>query len=116
MTIFDILSERESLLKDSQGGMSFHFLSPARITSFEVFPRRMTTPKNFDLALSWREFEFQFDECQEPEKDELEELVQLLFVLELRHKFWNLTQHEGVFSLHAGVRLSKPSSTSAAVS
>ena len=56
-------------------------------------------PKNFDLALSWKEFEFQFHECQETEKYELEELVQLSFVLELRHKFRNLTQHEGVYIL-----------------
>ena len=45
------------------------------------------------------EFEFQFHECQETVLDELEELVQLLFVLGLRDKFWNLTQHEGVYTL-----------------
>ena len=45
------------------------------------------------------ESEFQFHECQEIVQYELEELVQLLLALELRHKFWNLTQHEGMYTL-----------------
>ena len=54
-------------------------------------------PKRKDLALLWMEPEFQFHECQETAQNELEELVQLKFVLELLHKFWNLNLHEGLF-------------------
>ena len=63
-----------------------------------VFPRHMTT-QEFRSGVVVDGSELQFQECQETEKYELEELVQLLFVLELRHKFWNLTHHKGVYTL-----------------
>ena len=147
MTNLEISAERESPLKDSQARMSFHFLSPTGITSFEWYTgfvgildcvawvssmRDCSNSveqsslscatdlsksysllvglclgslicnwlhRNFDLALSWMEFEFQCREFQEIVLYKLGKLVQLHFVMGLRHKFRNLTQHEGVFSL-----------------
>ena len=49
----------------------------------------MSQPRIFCPSLSWMISEFQFHKCHETLKYELEELVQLLFVLEWQQKVWN---------------------------